>query len=215
MLAGVAAALLALAPADARASSCVPSLTWRGTLYSGGYGPGAVDAVEFGARIGTGYFPDCADTGGEPGPPEPVGVTRIVGVRPAIAVGTTVDRDVYLAENFFVESPRHPLHRIVFRRGAPDETRGWSCGRAFRRIGRVTAAPPAVLRITFRSRPRGALFVVDAKTRFSKRLTRFGVPYLAEGTRVVVTATRCTASRGRSKLVARSFATVTDAALAG
>jgi hypothetical protein len=58
------------------------------------------------------------------------------------------------------------------------------------------------------------MFFLDAETRFTG-LDRYGVPYLGRGTRVTLTATRCTASGGRWKLVARSFVRVGDATLAG
>jgi hypothetical protein len=210
-VAGLAAALVALAPVDAGATSCIPTLTWRGTLYSGGFGPRGVD---FGSRIGTGYVPDCPGPGEEPRPPEPVALLRVAGVRPSIAVGARHDRGLYLAAGFFIESPRHPLHRTIFRRGSPNETRGWSCGQAFRRTGRVTSAPPLNLRVRYRGTRREGHFFVDAQTRFAPALTRFGVPFLATGTRVRLTAVRCTASGGRWKLVARSFAPPARTALA-
>ena len=210
-LAALAGALLALASAESHATSCAPILTWRGTVYSGGF---TTRGLEFGLRIGTAYVPDCPNPGEKEGPPTPVTLLRVVGIRPAIAVGTRHDREPYLAEGFFIESPRHPLHRKIFGRRSPDETRGWSCGTRFRRSGRVTSAPPFNLRIAYRNR-RQADFFVDANTDFSTHLTRFGVPYLAVETRVTVIATRCTASGGRWKLVARSFVPAGHPALAG
>jgi hypothetical protein len=211
-LLALAAALVALFPAEARATSCAPTLTWRGVLYSGGLRP---RGVEVGSRVGTGLVPDCPGPGEEAEPPTPVALLRVVGVRAAIAVVARHDRDVYLAEGFVIESPLHPLHRKLFRRGSPDETRGWSCGATLRRTGRVTSAPPSSVRVAFRRSGREASFFLDARTRFDDRLTRFRVPYLAVGTRVTLTATRCTASGGRWKLVARSFAPVAGATLAG
>lgn len=212
VVAALAAMLFALAPADARATSCAPTLTWRGTLYGGGWG---TRGVEFGRPIGTGYVPDCPNPGEKAGPPSPVTLLRVTGVRPAIAVGTRHDRDLYLAEGFFVESRRHPLHRNVFGRRSPNETRGWSCGPAFRRTGRVTSVPPLNLRVAYGRTGRERHFFVDAQTRFDDRLTRLGVPYLSAGTRVSLTAKRCTASGGRWKLVARSFAPAGGSVLAG
>lgn len=208
----VAAGIVALTAAEARATSCVPMLTWRGTVYDGSF---QTRGVELGARIGTGLVPDCPDVGEEPDPPTPVGVLRVVGVRPAIAVGARQDRSVYLAEGFVIESPRHPLHRKIFRRGSPNETRGWSCGPAFRRVGRLRTVPPLIVGIAFRRTGRAAQVFLDARTDFHERLARFGVPYLAAGTRVAVTATRCTASGGRWKLVARAFAPIGAPTLAG
>jgi hypothetical protein len=211
-LLALAAALVALAPAEARATSCEPRLTWRGALYIGGFNARGVD---FGSRVGTGLVPDCADTGGEPEPPTPIALLRVAGVRPAIAVGTKPDRALYLAEGFVIESPRHPLHRKLFRRGSPNETRGWTCRPAFARVGRIRTPPPFSVSIAFRRSGRTAQVFVDARTQFDDRLSRFGVPYLAVGTRVRATLTRCTRSRGRSKLVARAFAPVRGATLAG
>ena len=213
---GVVAALAAIfvgaMPADARAASCAATLTWRGTLYSGLWAP---RGVEFGGRIGTGYVPDCPGPGEEPEPPTPVTLLRVKGVRPAIAVATRHERSLYLAEGFIIESRRHPLHRAVFRRGSPNETRGWSCGPLFRRTGQVTSAPPFNLRVAYRRTGRLGHFFVDAETRFDDRLTRFGVPYLRVGTNVRLTARRCTASGGRWKLVTRSFAQPRTTGLSG
>ena len=208
----LAGGIAALTAAEARATTCVPTLTWRGTVYDGSF---QVRGVELGARIGTGLIPDCPMPGEEPDPPTPVGVLRVVGVRPAIAVGGRHDRDVYLAAGFVIQSPRHPLHRKIFRRGSPNETRGWSCGPAFRRVGRLRTAPESAVGIAFRGTGRRAQLFLDARTQFDERLARFGVPYLAPGMRVAVTATRCTASGGRWKLVARSFAPIGAPTLAG
>jgi hypothetical protein len=203
-------AVAALAPGDAQAA-CGAVLKWRGALYFGDF---PTRAIKFGARVGTGQIPDCADTGEPPGPATPVTLLRVSGVRPAIAVGTAPDRDLYLRHGFVIQSPRHPLHAKIFRRGSPNETRGWSCGPEFRRAGRVTSAPPLNLRIRYRRTQQQPQFFVDANTRFSDRLTRFGVPFLAIGARVTVKATRCTASKGRSKLVARSLGPLVANALA-
>ena len=126
-----------------------------------------------------------------------------------MALAVTSEPDVYLAEGYVIESPRHPLHRRIFRYGGPSETRGWFCGAAFRRAGLVTHAPPNVLRIS------GVQYFVDAATRFRRGVTRFGVPYLGVGIRVGLTATRCTASGGRWKLVDRTFWRVGSTQLAG
>ena len=188
----------------------MPTLTWRGTLYSGGWGR---LGLETGERIGTGYAPDCPSQGEEPEPPQPVTLRRVVDVRPAIAVATADTRDVYLAGGFVIESPLHPLHRKIFRRASPNETRGWSCGPLFRRLGRVTSAPPHNVRIRHRSGGE-RLYFIDARTAFDAGLMRSGVPFLRRGMQVGVVGTRCTASGGRSKLVARSFASA-GAQLAG
>ncbi len=213
VLVAFAAVVAALVPAEARATSCAPVITWRGVLYLGSFPPRGVD---LGARIGTGFIPDCADVGGqEPGPPEPVGVLRVVGVRPAIAITGRHDRQLYLAEGFLIKSPRHPLHRMVYRRSSPNESRGWTCGPDFRRAGRIKTPPPFTVSIAFRRTGRTAQVFLDARTRFDERLLRFGVPYLGVGTRVRATLTRCTRSGGRSKLVARALAPVRSAALTG
>ncbi len=101
----LAAALVALFPAEARATSCAPTLTWRGVLYSGGLRP---RGVEVGSRVGTGFVPDCPGPDEDAEPPTPVALLRVVGVRAAIAVVARHDRDVYLAEGFVIESPLHP-----------------------------------------------------------------------------------------------------------
>lgn len=198
--------LVVMVPADAKASSCAPTLTWRGTVYHGGL---SIRGIEFGPRVGTGLVPGCPSPGETPAPSTRVRLVRIAGVLPALAVGVRRERSVYLAEGYVIESPRHPLHRRIFRRGSPSETRGWSCGAAFRRTGRVAHAPPGLLRIG------RAQYFVDAETRFSGRVTRHGVPYLRRGMRVGLTAIRCTASGGRSKLVARLFWQLSGTALAG
>ena len=205
-LVALSTALVAVAPADARATSCAPTLTWRGIVYHGGF---STRGVDFGPRVGTGLVPACPGPGEPPAPPTTVALLRLTAVRPALAIAPRRERRVYLAEGYVIESPRHPLHRTIFRRGSPSETRGWSCGAAFPRTGRVTNAPPNVLRIG------RAQYFVDAATRFGGRLTRHGVPYLGRGMRIRLTATRCTASGGRAKLVARSFSRVGGTGLAG
>ena len=190
-------AVVAVAAAGpAHATVCVPTLTWRGVLYDGGFWYRG--GVSLGSRVGTGLVPDCPSPGQPPQPPTPVALLRVDGVRPAIAVAARHDRGVYLAEGYVIQSRLHPLHRNVYGRHSPNERRGWSCGAVFRRTGRVTGPPPNVVRVG------RAHYFIDAGTHFSGRLTRHGVPYLGHGTRVTLTATRCTASGGRAKLVARS-----------
>jgi hypothetical protein len=208
---GAAAATLGPAPADAQAA-CGAVLKWRGVFYFGDF---PTRGIKFGARVGTGQIPDCADTGEPPGPSTPITLLRVAGVRPAIAVGTAPDRELYLRHGFVIQSPHHPLHEKIFRGRSPNETRGWSCGREFRRAGRVASAPPLVVRIRYRGTRRQPQLFVDARTRFSDRLTRFGVPFLGIGARVTVVATRCTASGGRSKVVVRFFGAVAETTLAG
>ena len=175
-------------------------MEWKGREYSGGF---PTRGVEFGRTIGTAVEPFCGMPGEEPAEPSTLTVRRIKGVRPAIAVGVREYGGTWLAHGYVIESPRHPLHRTVFRRDTrPNETRGWTCGATFTRRGRIAQEPPYVLRIRIgRARPD---FFVDANTSFVG-LDRLGVPYLGRGTRVKLTATRCTASGGRSKRVIRSL----------
>jgi len=207
--AAVAIAFVVLVPGQARAASCAPTLTWRGTVYYSGFG---VRGVDLGARVGTGLQPYCPSTGPPAeGPPTRLELRRIRGVLPAVAVGLTRARRVYLADGYVIESPLHPLHRFLGGSpsiGSPSEPRG-SCGAAFRRTGRVTSTPPNAIRVG------RAQYFVDARTVFSGRVTRHGIPYLGRGMRVGLSAVRCQASGGRSKLVALRFWRVTGAGLTG
>ena len=191
LVVGVATA----APGGAAATSCAPTLTWRGVVYHGGF---SGRGLGFGETVGTGLVPSCPSQGEPAAPPEPVTLLRIRGVRPALAVAPRNERRPYIADGYVIESPRHPLHRMFFPRGVPNETAGWSCARSFTRVGRVTHTPPNVFRVN------GVQYFLDSRTVFGRRLMRHGVPYLGRGTRVGLEARRCS-RRGHNgpKLVAR------------
>jgi hypothetical protein len=81
-------------------AECGFSLEYKGVPYTGVGLQFAPPTMVFGARIGEGLVPGCSDEPGVPDPqPERVGVVRIEGVPPGVAVGQAgVSTRFYLAE---------------------------------------------------------------------------------------------------------------------
>lgn len=189
--------------ASASGSSCAQTVEWRRTTYDAV--PARQASTSLTRRLGRGEVVPCLEARGCAGTPPARNATilRIEGVDPEVAVGVEEDAgSVYLAEGYFVELAGHPLHRAVFGRdGTPNETAGLDCGRAFRRIGRRVPPLTSVLRVELDGQDREATFFVDAKTEIAVP-ERNGLPYVADGQRISITARACGARGGAAKLVA-------------
>ena len=74
-----------LAGGDNGAASCAAILHWQGRTY---WGMGTAIKPRDGAKLGSGQYPPCNDTGGTGGRPKDVDVHRIPGVAPSEAVQT-------------------------------------------------------------------------------------------------------------------------------
>jgi hypothetical protein len=112
-------------------------------------------------------------------------------------------RYVGLGPGYILESPRHPMHRIVFGSDQqPDELGDKRCGRAQSVMVRVLKTPiyeqkwltvtsrrPADRRFLREDGVRGVLSV-DAGARF-KGLDRKGVPYIERGDRLRMAIRPC------------------------
>jgi hypothetical protein len=179
-------------------------------------------AVDLGQALGTGTLPTCGDSlvvrGGRTSPastapPRPARVVGVTGVDPTLAVGVADQpRFLYLAAGRFAQLSDHPLHRALYGRAdRPDERRDAGCVASVDLRGTAAggAGPLLPLDVAGADR-RGRSFVgrrvgvlVDVATRMTG-LDRDGLPYVAPGQRLRVTAWVCR-RRGvaSAKLVAR------------
>jgi hypothetical protein len=112
---------------------CVEQLVWRGHDWGGTRG-----LPPLAQRIGRTQTRACGK------PARPVTIYAIRGVDPAIGIAVQPrgeHRWVGVAAGYIAESPRHPLHDLLFGAGEPDEYADMVC-RASRRLrARVRTAP--------------------------------------------------------------------------
>ncbi len=186
---------------EARATSCIPMLSFRGQQYL----PGGPAREVRGTRLGTAQEPGCPLLA-SPGMPQPdpgsraVPVYRIRDVHPLVAL-TTSDGP-YLGAGFFPALPGHPLHGAIYRSGRrPIATRGLWCLRRGSLVGDVTGAIYNRIGLHVRAIDddfTGALYPeadtaaveVDSRTVMDVG-RRVGLPYIAPGTRLRVHARLC------------------------
>lgn len=101
VLGSVVVAVFAYGPGSSGGDAdCGFSLEYKGVPYDSVGLQFAPPTIVFGARIGEGLVPGCNDEPGAPQPqPERVGVVRIKGVAPSVAVGQAgVSTRIYMAE---------------------------------------------------------------------------------------------------------------------
>jgi hypothetical protein len=189
--------------------ACAARITWDGTVYYGQVFPSRLPAT---LTLGTGGRPTCRDSyGGEAGASSTVDVRRLAGVDPRVAVAVRGEPDAaYLAAGYFVELPSHPLHQAIdWPARSLNELIGCSKSPPMRVEGTIRYGPSTSLDVSQRDevarRYVGAevLLFVDAQTRV-ERLSRNGLPYIADGTEIAVDAVGCLTREGKlAKLVPR------------
>lgn len=192
--------------------SCTARITWHGAVYYGERFPSRLPAT---LALGIGGRPTCKDSnGGEAGASTAVEVRRLAGVDPRVAVAVRGEREhAYLAAGYFLELPSHPLHgAIEWSRRSSNELIGCARSPEMRIEGTIRYGPSPLLEVSGRDRVARryvgseALLFVDARTRV-ERLSRNGLPYVAQGTEVAVDAVGCLARDGTlAKLVPRRIA---------
>jgi hypothetical protein len=172
------------------AGGCALALRFDSVDYLGT----TVERLRLGRALGQGTLPPCRDSNGPPEVGGAVDVVSIVGVAPAVAVGTAGDaHTAYLAEGYFPELPSHPLHEG----GARDFTSGCRVTGTFsldgtvrqhvstllvdvsERSGSLEAAPGSTIQL-----------LVDARTRIDG-FERNGLPYVTAGDRLRSSGVTC------------------------
>lgn len=192
--------------------SCAARITWHGAVYYGERFPSRLPAT---LALGTGGRPTCRDSnGGEAGASTAVEVRRLAGVDPRVAVAVRGEREVaYLAAGYFLELPSHPLHgAIEWSPRSLNELSGCARPLAMQVEGTIRYGPSPMLDVSERDRVARryvgseVLLFVDAHTRV-ERLSRNGLPYVAQGAAVAVDAVGCLMRDGKlAKLVPRRIA---------
>jgi Family of unknown function (DUF6281) len=160
------------------AASCALVVVWHDTAYVA-YGP-ARPAPAAGARLRGAVEPGCNDTGGDPGPPTPIGVRAIAGVPPQVAL--MWQKEILVPPGVFPQVRGFP---VAWRR-VDDETRSCHVRTGVTLTGPATPAPGGI-ELAVR---RGVDVLVDVHTRI-EGLVRNGLPYIGVGQRVQVEAVRC------------------------
>jgi hypothetical protein len=109
------------APSPVASASCVASVQWQGGLYIGLLIDGD-KPLRLGSKLRGAVVPDCNDTGGPPGAPEPVNIrhvrdvpTRLVVARPDQA--TPTHRFVYVRGATYWQAVNHPLRLALAPKG--------------------------------------------------------------------------------------------------
>jgi hypothetical protein len=205
-LALAAVAVGAMDGGTARAA-CASTLTWRATTYTGW---ATRSPATLGERLGRGVVPACRDAivirpsgpdGGRPVRPRLVALRAIAGVDPAVAVAVDGDpRTAYLAPGYFPQLPGHPLHAAIYGSAdRPLETLGRRCTSVAAFAGRALGSDPGAL-VARSPNGRRTTVLLDVRTRV-RGPGRRGLPHVAAGERVRITAVRCGAD-----LVAREVA---------
>jgi hypothetical protein len=177
---------------DAPSTSCASTLRVWGQQYRG-----AAMHAERGAKLAVhGVLPGCGGTD------RTVGVVRLRGVPPAVAVARSGGpRDqVFVADGYFPVLRGHPLHAALVRQahGLPQPRH---CGAAWRARGPL-ARTPVGDRIEVRSGGKTVVAAVTQGTRiFGFR--RAGEAYLQRGDLVVASGRRCSLGEGPELVVER------------
>jgi len=189
--------------------ACVARITWNGTVY---YGWPFSSRLAATLTLGTGGRPTCRDFhGGEAGASSTVEVRRLAGVDSQVAVAVRGEPDVaYLASGYFIQLPSHPLHDALdWPARSLNELIGCAKSPPMRIVGTIRYGAATGLDVSERDdvalRYVGSetLLYVDARTRV-ERLSRHGLPYIADGTKVAVDAIGCLTREGKlAKLVPR------------
>jgi hypothetical protein len=168
----------------ATAGDCAAAIRYHGALYVGVGHHRHLPAPR--ERLAGGYAPGCHDGEGAPSRNRPVGLRRLAGIPPAVAVYARAPfPGVYLNAGSFAELRRHPLHKAIYGSARKPV---WALG------GRACAVRGTVadvgLGMRVRTARRQVRFVhVDVRTRIA-RFRHGGVPVLRAGDHVFV-AGRC------------------------
>lgn len=182
---------------------CMAALVWQGLRYEGAQ---VTEPLRLGPRLADGVLPACT-----PDPEREVDVAAIRGVHPSVAVATPGPaRDypgsdiVWLGPGYVASSGLHPLHDELRRAGwrPPVYTEAeWDCERRRSLRVRVRERPAALagsVRVIaddeteafVRGDDVDTYFVLDANTDVVG-LRRHGVPFIAAGADLDVTAREC------------------------
>jgi hypothetical protein len=160
-------------------AQCVLVVVWHDTAYFGYY-RAARPLPAARAPVRGAVEPGCNDTGGDPGPPTPVGARAIAGGRPEVAL--MWDRAILVPAGVFPQLRGFPVAPLR----VDDETRTCSGTTPVTLTGYATPGLGAIHLAV-----RGGVDVrVDAHTRI-EGLVRNGLPYIGQGQPVHVAAVRC------------------------
>jgi len=182
---------------SAAGGDCVERLLWSGGEYGGT--PGRPPLGEVLGRTAT------LGCGGEPS--REVTIFSVRGVHPSVAIAVRPEggrRFLGLGPGYLVESPRHPLHDVVFgSESQPDTYRGYDCRRPRSVLARAVTTPVhettslivAAERRADRSylRGRGAdgVLTFDAGS-VIEGFDRHGIPFIEVGDRFRLLLRACT-----------------------
>ena len=164
--------------------ACAAAVSYHGMLYVGiGHHRHLPARRE---KLTGGHVPGCSDHEGAPSRDQPVGLRRLAGMSPAVAVYARAPfPGVYLNAGSFAELPHHLLHALIYHSAAKPV---WALhGRACTVHGTVADVG---LGMRVRTAARRERFVhVDVRTRIAG-FRRGGSPVLRAGDRVRVSG-RC------------------------
>jgi hypothetical protein len=191
--------------ADRPEPDCAYPLVWAGTTYDPELDLPATS--ELGPSLGAGTVLGCGDLSEGGIPDERVGVRRIEGIHPEVAVAALLeggtDPIVWLAPGYLLESPAHPLHRAAVESAGVGEPPGddFTCGRPLATPGRALSTPRQNFPLEVQAEePAVESLLTEAGTQRVVSLTtdtvitgleRHGVPYIERGDEFTLVVRAC------------------------
>ncbi len=191
--------------ADRPEPDCAYPLVWAGTTYDPGLDLPATS--ELGPSLGTGTVLGCGDLSEGGIPDERVGVRRIEGIDPAVAVAVALEGStepiVWLGRGYLLESPEHPLQGPAVRTLGIGDLPGddFTCGPPLETGARALSTPRQNFPLEVQAEdPAVESLLTEAGTQRVVSLTtdtvitgleRHGVPYIERGDEFTLVLRAC------------------------